>query len=377
MRFIIFSLLFLMSGFSSFALDEQVLNQDDKISEELRVKITSVSLCEDNSSKNTKENCKDITVKVLSGSLKGRVYKIKADYLDLTQKNSSLEIGDKYFVTFEGIDDNGSPILTLGEPDRLFGIFVLFIIFISLVVFVSGRQGIFSILALITNFLVLIFVIANGVFSGFNPLILVTLGGILLLSFSMFLTYGFNKKSLSAYLGSLSGFFITIILTLIFSPLLKMTGFASEEASFLSEIVSNVKMTDVLFVGICVGILGILDDVTVNQSSLTFQLVSANPKLSKRQLFSKSLAVGKDHLSSMVNTLIIAYAGASFPLFLLLIRDTGASFSSIINMEIISEEILRMLVGSIGLILTIPISTYIAVLFAKGRNIKFSKEDLH
>ncbi|MDX9970851.1 MAG: YibE/F family protein [Candidatus Gracilibacteria bacterium] len=367
-RFILFSFLFLFINFSTFAAEGNGYLSHNIEAEDMRVRITDVKDCVSENVADTL--CKDLTVKVLDGSLKGRVYKIKADYLDASQKNSSISVGDKYFVTYEGNDENGTPVLVLGEPDRLLGIFLLTLIFVVLVVVVSGKQGLFSIIALATNFAVLIFIIANGVFAGFNSMLLVILGGVLLLTLSMFLTYGFNKKTLSAYIGSLSGFFITIVLTLVFLPVFKMTGFSSEEASFLSDIATNIDMVDVLFVGICVGVLGLLDDITVNQSSLTFQLVSANPKLSKKQVFFKAMAVGKDHLSSMVNTLIIAYAGASFPLFLLLVRDSSSSFSSIINMEMISEEILRMLVGSIGLILTIPVSTYIATVFAKSKKLK-------
>jgi uncharacterized membrane protein len=352
-------LVFVFSSFNAFALDE---NPEFK-TENTKVRVENFLDC--SVSDDGVEDCQKMMVRVLKGSLKGRVFNLDLSYLDFVQKSFYLDKGATFFATIEGFDEQNNPKIILGEVDRTFSLFLLLAIFLGLVIVIGGKQGAFSILALILNFFVLIYIIATGVLSGFNSLILVVFGGIILLSFSMFITYGFNKKSLSAFLSSVSGLFITIILTLIFLPLSKMTGFASEEASFLAGIFTNISMRDVLFVGICVGILGILDDVTVNQSSLTFQLVSVKPKLSKSQIFFKSLAVGKDHMASMVNTLIIAYAGASFPLFLLLIKDTNASLMSILNMEVISEEILRMLIGSIGIIVTIPISAYIATVFAK------------
>ncbi len=352
-------LVFVFSSLNVYAIDEKTELKTENI--KVRVeKFLDCSISEDGIS-----DCKKMMVRVLDGSLKGRVFNLDLSYLDLMQKNLHLKEGAKFYGTYYGLDDDNNPKIILGEVDRTFSLFLLLVIFLGLVIIIGGKQGVFSIVALVLNFFVLIYIVASGVLSGFNSLILVVFGGIVLLSFSMFITYGFNKKSLSAFLSSVSGLFITILLTLVFLPLSKMTGFATEEASFLAGIFTNISMKDVLFVGICVGILGILDDVTVNQSSLTFQLVSANPKLSKAQVFFKSLAVGKDHMASMVNTLIIAYAGASFPLFLLLIKDTDASLLSILNMEMISEEILRMLIGSIGIIVTIPISAYIATIFAK------------
>lgn len=368
-RIVLLISLFFSLNFSVFASEVNSYIDHNFQSEDIKIEILDLSDCVDIAD----GSCKNLQIKVITGSIKGRIYSIRADYLDLSQKNTSFKIGSKFFATYDGLDSDGKVVISLGEVDRIPVLFLLLIIFIALVVIVSGKQGIMAILSLITNFLVLIFIIANGVFAGINSLLLVLFGGIVLLSLSIFLTYGINKKSMSAYLGSVAGLLLTLILTFVFLPLTKLTGFSSEEASFLSDIVTNVSMMDVLFVGICVGILGILDDVTINQSSLTFELVSANPHLSKKEVFFKALTVGKDHLSSMVNTLIIAYAGASFPLFLLLLKDTNSSFLSIMNMEIISEEIFRMLIGSIGLILTIPISTYIATIFAKSKKIKFIK----
>ncbi len=184
----VFVALFFSLNFSALALEGNSYLDHNIEAEDMRVKITDVKDC-----KAQNENapiCKDLTVKVLDGSLKGRVYKLKADYLDLTQTNSSIEAGDKYFVTYEGNDENGTPVLVLGEPDRLMGIFFLAAIFVFLVILVSGKQGLYSLLALITNFLVLIFIIANGVFSGFNSMLLVVLGGVVLLTLSMFLKIG-------------------------------------------------------------------------------------------------------------------------------------------------------------------------------------------
>ena len=145
----------------------------------------------------------------------------------------------------------------------------------------------------------------------------------------------------------------------------QLTGFASEEAGFLQTIKQgSVNIKGLLLAGIIIGVLGVLDDITISQSAIVFQLKETNEKLGFFELYKRAMNVGQDHISSMVNTLVLVYTGAALPLLLLFI-DNPHPFSEIVNYEIIADEVVRTLVGSIGLILAVPITTVIASLVAE------------
>jgi len=162
--------------------------------------------------------------------------------------------------------------------------------------------------------------------------------------------------------GTLIALIITGILANIFVEAAKLTGFASEEAGFLQVAKGGaINMKGLLLAGIIIGLLGILDDVTVSQAAIVFQLKEANNRLKFNQLYQRAMRVGQDHIASMINTLILVYAGASLPLLLLFI-DSPRPFLEVVNYEIIADEVVRTLVGSIGLILAVPLTTLIASL---------------
>ena len=125
----------------------------------------------------------------------------------------------------------------------------------------------------------------------------------------------------------------------------------------------DINIKGLLLSGMIIGLLGVLDDITVAQSSVVFQLKKAQEKLTASQLYAKAMIIGKDHIASMVNTLILVYTGAALPLLILFINNE-APFSEVINYEPVAEEIVRTLIASIGLILAVPITTYIAVVMA-------------
>ncbi len=165
-------------------------------------------------------------------------------------------------------------------------------------------------------------------------------------------------------------------MTGVFVDKAMLTGFASEEAGFLQAYKPGlIKIKGLLIGGIIIGVLGVLDDITISQSAIVQQLKSANPDIKLTELYKRSMSVGKDHIASMVNTLILVYTGASLPLLLIFV-DNSSPFLEIINYEIIADEIIRTLVGSIGLITAVPITTIIAVLVAKNdtkKNIAIDK----
>jgi uncharacterized membrane protein len=224
-----------------------------------------------------------------------------------------------------------------------------------------------SLLGMALSFFIIFFYILPQISSGANPVEIAILGSLVIIPVSFFLSHGINKKTFVAIGGTLIALVITGILANIFVDSAHLTGFASEEAGFLQVAKQGViNMRGLLLAGIIIGVLGVLDDITISQSSIVFQLKEANNKLDANELYTRAMKVGQDHISSMVNTLILVYTGAALPLLLLFINNPHP-FSEIIIYEIIADEIVRTFVGSIGLVLSVPITTFIATLVASKK----------
>jgi uncharacterized membrane protein len=178
---------------------------------------------------------------------------------------------------------------------------------------------------------------------------------------ALYLSHGVNVRTTSAVLGTLASLAITALLALLFVELTQLTGFASEEATYIRVASANINLQGILLGGIIIGSLGVLDDVTVTQASAVWELHLANPTLGRRNLYGSAIRIGRDHIASTVNTLVLAYAGAALPL-LILFTIAEAKLADVLTGEIVAEEVVRTLVGSIGLVASVPITTALAVL---------------
>jgi uncharacterized membrane protein len=167
-----------------------------------------------------------------------------------------------------------------------------------------------------------------------------------------------------AVVGTFTALLLTVGLSALTVELARFSGFASEESLYLTFI-DQFDVTGLLLAGIVLGALGALDDVTVTQASAVWEVRRANPSLARRDLYQAGLRVGRDHIASTVNTLLLAYAGASMPL-LLLFALSGQSLGIVANSEVVATEIIRTVVGSIGLVAAVPITTWLAARVAAG-----------
>jgi uncharacterized membrane protein len=276
------------------------------------------------------------------------------------------QLGDKVMVYYEKDFDNND-YFYITDYIRRAPLLWLFIIFIGLVAIIAKWRGITSLLGMVASFFVIFKFILPKILSGSDPVLIAIIGSMFIIPITFYLSHGFNKKTTVAIAGTVIALIITGILATIFVNTAKLTGFASEEAGFLQvdkQGVVNIK--GLLLAGIIIGVLGVLDDITISQSAIVSQLKKANPKLKAEELYKRAMDVGQDHISSMVNTLILVYTGAALPLLLLFINNPQP-FSQLINYEIVADEIIRTLVGSIGLILAVPITTIIAVSTIKNK----------
>lgn len=267
--------------------------------------------------------------------------------------------GDKVVMAHVKNPD-GKDVFYIIDYNRTDALFWLFLVFCGLTLLISGRKGIFSLLSMAFTFLIIFTVIVPQIALGKNPVLIAVLASLLIVPVTFYLSHGINKKTFIAVTATTISLLITGLLSMLFVNLTKLTGYASEEAGFLQSVKGGTfDIKGLLLAGIIIGTLGILDDVTITQSSVVEQLKKASKDFNFFHLYQKAMNVGRDHIASVVNTLVIVYTGAALPLLVLFINNP-APFTEVINYEIISEEIVRTLVSSIGLILSIPITTLLA-----------------
>ncbi len=264
-------------------------------------------------------------------------------------------------------DKNSKIVYYISDYNRKNVILLLFGIFVLLAILIGKWRGILSLCAMIISFVVIVRFILPQLLYGANPVVTAILGSLIIIPITFFLSHGFHAKTVVAMIGTLISLILTGLIAQLMVFAAHLTGFASEEAGFLQVAKQGtIDMRGLLLAGIIIGSLGVLDDITVSQSAIVFQLKSANEKFGFFELYKKAMQVGKDHISSMINTLILVYTGAALPLLLLFINNPQP-IVQVISSKLIADEIIRTLVGSIGLIISVPITTYLAALVASKR----------
>jgi len=265
----------------------------------------------------------------------------------------------KVYVSYmEGLDGEG--VWMIESYSREGGLLFLLGLFIVLIFIITGKRGLMASVGLLLSFLVLYFFAIPRINSGQNIFLISSLTLFILLFASTFITYGFNVKSFIAFFSSFLGILIIALLGFVLIRTLNISGSGEEASAMLYEGSGGViKLSTVFLLSIVVGALGVLDDVTVGQASSMIEIYNTDRSLSPKELYKKSMNIGRDHISSMVNTLFIAYAGSSFSLVMLLSAN-NPDFRILINTGFVVEEIVRTLVASIGLILVVPLTSYIS-----------------
>jgi uncharacterized membrane protein len=304
------------------------------------------------------------------GSLKGSQIQVLNES-GLDANNSSVinyrvyELGDRLRIYTDFNQEEERFFLIEGVVKRQ-ALLWLLILFVVAVLVITGSLGLLALVGLVISFLVISRVLVPMVLAGRPPLLSALVSSFLIIPASFYLTHGIKNKTHSAVLATTISLLITMLLAFYFVNLTNLTGFASEEAAFVSNMSQGqIDLLSLLFAGIMIGALGVLDDVTVGQASVTEQLRIANPQLDSWTLFVRSMKVGRDHVSSMINTLILVYAGSAMPL-LILFFDGQHSFIDVIELEIVAEEIVKTLLSSLGLMLAVPLTTFLSVFVFKS-----------
>jgi uncharacterized membrane protein len=272
--------------------------------------------------------------------------------------------------TIDGANDS-SYVVT--ERYRLNSLTWLALIFVILVIVIGRWKSFGSLCGLVFSLAVIAKYIVPGIMSGGNPLFICILGSVAIALVSIYLAHGFNLRTSLAVASTIIIIALAVAIDYIVIHWTKLFGVGSEEAIY-AQFGQNgiINLRGLLLGGIIVGILGVLDDITTAQAAVVDELKKANPNFGFKDLYGRGLSVGKEHIASLVNTLVLAYVGASFPL-ILLFRQYDQTFSYILNSEIVAEEVARTLIGSIVLILAVPFTTALTS-FVLSRRVKISAE---
>ncbi|HEX2054256.1 MAG TPA: YibE/F family protein [Actinomycetota bacterium] len=243
---------------------------------------------------------------------------------------------------------------------------VLALIFAAVVIALGRLRGVAALVGIGVSLAILIQFVLPAILAGENPLAVAIVGSAGVMFVALYMSHGVNVRTTSAVLGTLASLVITALLALIFVEASRLTGFASEEATFIRVASATINLQGILLGGIIIGSLGVLDDVTVTQASAVWELHLANPAMRSAELYRAAIRIGRDHIASTVNTLVLAYAGAALPL-LILFTIAESRLGDVLTGEVVAEEVIRTLVGSIGLVASVPITTGLAVLVVGQR----------
>lgn len=306
----------------------------------------------------TEQVFQTIEAEIIDGPQAGEIITIENDYFELDE-------GDKFYFNYNVYID-GTEAHAIINIDRKNSLLFLVLLFVISVIVFGGWQGVRSLFALAGSFFAIFYLLVPGLLNGWNPILasFVVAAGILFAA--IFFTHGFNKESTVAYGGTMLSVLITTIFAIIAVHGTDLSGFATDESVYLNfNTRGTLDFTALLLGAIIIGILGVLDDIAVTQAAVVTELYDSNPNMSREEVFKRALRIGREHVGALVNTLVLAYTGASLPL-LLYFYISPASFSGAVNSELFATEIVRTIVGSIGLILTVPIVTLLAVFYLKG-----------
>ncbi|MCQ0024699.1 YibE/F family protein [Streptomyces somaliensis DSM 40738] len=300
--------------------------------------------------------CKRATVEVTSGQDKGR------RFVEIVQPDAPRQLEEGQGVVVAYAPDAPEDLqYSVTDVDRKFPLLLLSVVFALAVVAVGRLRGVMALIALGTSFVFLTLFILPAILQGSNPLVVAVVGSSAIMLIALYLSHGVSARTSVAVLGTLISLLIIGLLGSLFIGWARLSGNTDDYTGLIHGLYPGIDMSGLLLAGVIIGSLGVLDDVTVTQTSAVWELHQADPTMGPRALYRAGIRIGRDHIASVVNTLVLAYAGAALPL-LLLFSIAQSSVGTVANSELVAQEIVRTLVGSIGLVASVPVTTGLAAL---------------
>jgi uncharacterized membrane protein len=305
-----------------------------------------------------------VEVNILTGQYAGVPMQIDYGRRQVRSDEYNIKVGDKVMVSISKTPQN---VVNAYFVDfvRTTPILWLAFIFALSIIAISGWKGVGALASMVFSLFVIINYIIPHILAGEDPLRVSIIGSVVLLGVTLYLTYGWTLKTHAATISMILALLLTGVLSALFVVFTKLNGTGDENVMFLMQAMDTpINLRGLLLGGMIIGMLGVLDDLVTSQASAVFELHHANPDFGFRGLYNSAMRIGQDHVAATVNTLVLAYAGASLPMLLLFSLARG-DYAFLVNYAFIAEEIVRTLVGSLGLIAAVPITTAIAILFTQ------------
>ncbi len=303
--------------------------------------------------------CQLIKAKILIGPYKDKIVDVVFHRLEYTSHSYYVKTGKKVLVNVHLEEGNilKGDFINVWRVDYLKE---LFIIFLVLLIIFGRLKGICSLISLIFSGYIIIKLLIPLIINGYDAILVSVMCSSIIIIVSFILIAGFTKKSLIAILGTVGGTLTAGVLSQIYSSLCSITGLADEDVSLLiASIGLDINFRGLYMSAVIIGTIGVVMDVSMSITSVIFEIKSKSPSISRFELMQSGLKVGKDVMSTMVNTLVLAYVGSFMPLLIIYITS-NTSFLQAINTETLAVEVIRSLCGSIGLIVTIPLTCFFA-----------------
>lgn len=303
-------------------------------------------------------DCRTVEFRVATGE-----HALETAMLELPDEpgQPDLAVGEEVFLSVIEMED-GTVSFQYADRDRTTLLLVLSVVFAAAVVGLGRMRGVAAIAGLGVSIVVLVWFILPAIIAGREAVLVAITGGAAIVLVSLYLAHGFTPLTHAAALGAFTALVVTVTLSWLVVTLAGFTGLAGDEAFFLLAL-PEIDLRGLLLAGVVLGALGALDDVTVTQASAVWEVREANPGLGAEALFSAGMRVGRNHIVSTVNTLLLAYAGASLPL-LILFSLSAQELGVVASSEVLAAEIVRTLVGSIGLVVAVPVTTWLSARIA-------------
>lgn len=307
---------------------------------------------------------------ILEGPREGDIVLIENDYIRLKENET--------FYMRHRTDIDGVEYFSVADPYRLPLLFGLVGLFVTVVVLFGGAQGIRGLASLIGGLFLIVYLLLPGILAGYSPVLVAIAVSSLIIGAGSYVTHGFNKTTSAAVLG--------MIATILFTGLLawgsiyfgRLTGFETEEAVYLHfNTGGTIDFAGLLLGGVLIGLLGVLYDIAIGQAVSVEEIKRAGQHLRAREVYARAIRIGREHTGALVNSLAIAYVGVSLPLLLLFYSVGSGDFLLNMNREVFATEIVRTMVGSIGLVLAVPITTLISVWMLTGTSSRKQGAHVH
>lgn len=353
--------------------EEKIQAAEDLPADEYsRGRIAEVSGTTERDMAGVKEHLTTYKVVLLDGKEKGKEVEVQTSDLDAVTKDRTFRPGD-VIVVVKSYRVGDEPAYYLSDDYRLPALAGILLVFVLAAVVFGRWRGAMSLVGLGVTVAVIMAYVVPRISAGADPLRTSLVATFAIAAVSLYLAHGFRRRTTIAFVSTVITLAISAGMAVAWVAWAKLFGTGSEDAVFLQGAgLGDINLRGLLLGGIMLGVMGILDDITTAQAAVVEELKHANPSLKFRELYARGLSVGKEHISSLINTLFLAYAGASLPLFLLFTTTGGVPLWYVLNTETIAEEIVRTIVGSVCLILAVPITTALAASYYGERRVRES-----